>query len=771
METHTKKIFILTDEWQDIKGRNVLLFIGRSEDGPVEVIIDNNKPVFFIEKDIALVTLEVPYKRKDVNMKNFSGVPVDALYFNTLRDLKIAEETLNSRDIKTYESDVNPAKRFLMEKLINAQMSVIGKAVWKGKLLSFTNPKVKPTSAVPDFIVASLDIETGEKNNVLYSIAVSLRKNSQGTKKVFMLSDTNEKLSDFVDCFSSEKELLQNFINWFRDADPDIIIGWHVIGFDLLFLDSKCKEFVIPFDIARGGGKVTIRKRTQGNYFANIPGRIVLDGPISLRTSFHTFEDFKLETVSQELLGVGKTISPGQDKVAEIEKLFKEDKLKLAEYNLQDTILVHDIFKKTGLIELSVKRAQLSGMLMDRLGMMSASFDHFLLPRIHKKKIVAPNIKDLEVTEHSAGGYVLDPKPGIYDNVILLDFKSLYPSIIQTFKIDPYSRLMSDVNTITTPGGYKFSASEHFLPDFIGQLMKQRTHAVKQGIKPLSQAIKILMNSFYGVMGSTGCRFYHPHLPSAITTTGQWLLLQSKKYLESQGYEVVYGDTDSLFVKLKGNESDSYQNDGNDIANGLNEYWLSRLKEEFGVKSFLELEYEKYYRKFIITPARGTETGAKKRYAGLVVKDGEENLEFVGMEFVRSDWTKLAKEFQVELYERVLYNKEIINWMNSFVDKVKKGEFDGKLVYRKRLRKDVEDYVKNVPPQVRAARMLSDVGNTVYYVITRRGPVPIELVPKDIDYQHYVEKQLKPIADSILVLLEQSFDSIIKSGQLNFFSK
>ena len=323
MEIQTKNVFILTDEWQDIKGKNTLIFTGRSEDCPVEIIIDNNKPVFFVEKDIVLTALNVPHKRKNVNMKNFTGIPVDAIYFNTEKDLKTAEELLSSKEIATYESDVNPARRFLMEKSINAQMSVTGSAIKKDKLLSFTNPDIKPANFFPNFIVASLDIETGEKNNLLYSIAVSLRENSNEIKKVFMLSNTNEKLSDYVECYPSEKELLQNFMNWFRDADPDIIIGWHVIGFDLLFLDSKCKEFNFPFDIARAGGRVTIRKRTQGSYFANIPGRIVLDGPFSLRTSFHSFEDFKLETVSQELLGIGKTISPNINKVAEIEKLFK----------------------------------------------------------------------------------------------------------------------------------------------------------------------------------------------------------------------------------------------------------------------------------------------------------------------------------------------------------------------------------------------------------------------------------------------------------------
>ena len=140
------------------------------------------------------------------------------------------------------------------------------------------------------------------------------------------------------------------------------------------------------------------------------------------------------------------------------------------------------------------------------------------------------------------------------------------------------------------------------------------------------------------------------------------------------------------------------------------------------------------------------------------------------MEFVRSDWTRLAKDFQVELYKRVLYNEEIQNWMNEFVDRFYKGEFNDKLVYKKRLRKDVDDYVKNVPPQVKAARMLNEAGSTVYYIITKRGPVPVELNPTDIDYRHYIEKQLKPIADSILILLNLSFDSIVQSGQLSFFN-
>ena len=209
--------------------------------------------------------------------------------------------------------------------------------------------------------------------------------------------------------------------------------------------------------------------------------------------------------------------------------------------------------------------------------------------------------------------------------------------------------------------------------------------------------------------------------------------------------------------------------DGEKLARNLNQYWKKRLDEEFGVKSFLEIEYEKYYRKFIITPARGSESGAKKRYAGLLKDEEEEKIEFVGLEIVRSDWTRLAKEFQVELYERIFYEKEIKNWMREIVKKVNSGDFDDKLVYRKRLRKDVGDYTKNIPQHVRAAKLIDKNSGTIYYVITKRGPIPVELKHNDIDYQHYIDKQIKPIADSVLSLMGESFDSIVKTGQLSFF--
>ncbi|WP_337867072.1 DNA polymerase II [Ignavibacterium sp.] len=762
------KIFLLTGEWFDYKGKNLIRLIGTSNEiGPAEILISTNKPVFFVESKAVLNPVGKTYFRKETGLKNFNYNDVDALYFNTQQSLQRFESELNELNIKTFESDIDPLRRFLMEKFIYAQIEVEGEAEIRNSITRFVNPKIQPASVNPEFIIASLDIETGI--NQIYSVAIHISGRKGEINKVFIVGNQPKKSPDYISFHQNETELLNSFIKWFNDADPDIIIGWHVIGFDLLFLENKCNELNIPFNIARANGKVIIRAKKPSGFFASITGRIIIDGPSSLRASFFNFEDFKLETVAQELLGTGKTINLDKKKKEEIDRLFNEDKISLAEYNLNDAVLVTDIFRKTGLLELSVRRSQISGLFIDQLGMMTNAFDHFYLPLLHRKGFVAPNLKDIKTTEHAEGGYVIEPEPGIYDNIVVLDFKSLYPSIIRTFKIDPYSLLMKDKDTIITLNGYKFSSTHHILPDYIDELMNLRKEAVTTGDKQLSQAIKILMNSFYGVMGSYGCRFYHPDLPRAITGTGHKLLLGSKDYLVSQTYKVIYGDTDSLFVKLKDVYSTDGEMQGKLIAKELNNYWRERLKKEYNVQSYLELEFEKFYEKFIITPARGSETGAKKRYAGLLNKGDSKEIEFVGMEFVRSDWTKLAKEFQEELYMKVFEGEEVDEFIRLTIKNLKEGKLDDKLIYRKRLRKEVEDYTKNVPPHVRAAKMLREPGDVVYYVITERGPIPIQLKFNDIDYNHYIEKQLKPIADSVLGLLGKSFDSIVGTDQMSFF--
>jgi DNA polymerase-2 len=261
-DQNTANVFILTGEWMDRKGSNVIQFIGTSEEfGAVEINITDNKPVFFVQRDSALANLNIPYTRKEVELKTFNGKDVDAIYFNTQNDFRKTADELQQNNITHYESDINPVRRYLMERFINAQIKVTGKSIKRNNLTTFTNPKIEPCTVTPKFVVASIDIETGKNNTRLYSIAVHVTGNKEELKQVFLVGKGEEKLPAYILTFPDEKELLTEFIKWFNKVDPDIIIGWHVIGFDLMFLESKCNEYHILFDIARAGGRVSLRTR------------------------------------------------------------------------------------------------------------------------------------------------------------------------------------------------------------------------------------------------------------------------------------------------------------------------------------------------------------------------------------------------------------------------------------------------------------------------------------------------------------------------------
>jgi len=139
------------------------------------------------------------------------------------------------------------------------------------------------------------------------------------------------------------------------------------------------------------------------------------------------------------------------------------------------------------------------------------------------------------------------------------------------------------------------------------------------------------------------------------------------------------------------------------------------------------------------------------------------------MESARSDWTDLAKEFQKELYLSLFSKKPVLEYIAAVVERVRSGNADDKLVYKKRLRKKLDEYTVNIPPHVQAAKQLDNPGHLIRYYITTAGPQPMEKRTAPLDYEHYVESQLKPIADSILEMQGMSFDRII-SGQQDLFS-
>lgn len=757
---------LLTSHFYDTARGMEISFFGRDENGPFKLVFPNQKVVFFIAAETKFSPNEIQFERKKSNLKSFNHKLVDTIYLNKYSDLQKAKDYCQINGVRSYEVDILPTERFLMERFIHSQVEFQGEFIQENGLRIFTNPEIRKGHSKIEFSNLSLDIETGVKGE-LYSIGLHYKYQNEMKNLVLMLADTDEKISDELLYYSHEKSLCEAFLKLMQDWDPDFLIGWHVIGFDLAFLEKKCLQFGLQLNIGRSNSKCQINEKKGMGFFADMPGRVVLDGPPTLRSAFYKYKNFKLETVASEVLGTGKDIASDAGKVSEIERRFKEDKMALAKYNLLDCKLVTDIYEKLDIFNFVIARTKISGLLFDRINISTAAFDHIFLPKLHRNGYVAPNRMDIERDDASTGGMVIEPVIGLHENVSIFDFKSLYPTIMMTFGIDPYALVMAEVNPniIKTPKGYSFSKDHNLLTGIISQLMEIRQAAKNNKDHSLSQAVKILMNSFYGIMGSSRCRFYHADLPSAITTTGHWILTQAIDFFKIRGYEVLYGDTDSIFIKT-GNHN---QKDNEKLAKDLDDYLRTLILQEFKISSRLECEYEKTFSKLFFSQMRGGEGGAKKRYAGISNRE----LEFKGMEVVRSDWTELAKNFQYELYDKFFSGEELESFIKSYIKRLESGEFDEYLIYTKKLSKDPKEYTKNIPIHVKAALQIDHTGpyrlKEVSYVICKDGPIPIQNEFKNLDYNHYIEKQLKPIANDILHYQNKSFDSFIVGDQLSFF--
>ncbi|HVQ28505.1 MAG TPA: DNA polymerase domain-containing protein, partial [Vicinamibacteria bacterium] len=306
-------------------------------------------------------------------------------------------------------------------------------------------------------------------------------------------------------------------------------------------------------------------------------------------------------------------------------------------------------------------------------------------------------------------------------------------------------------------------------------IMPRRDEAKRAGDRVKSHAIKILMNSFYGCLGTSASRFHDPRLANAITSFGREVLLWCRGRIEATGRRVLYGDTDSLFVESAEVGADGARRLGEELAVRLTRELGNHIREKWRVESRLELQFERLYLRLFLPAVRHGTAGARKRYVGLVPAKGgaeaRDQVVFTGMESVRGDWTEMAKEVQRGLYTRLFADEPVEDYLRAIVVQVRAGHHDARLVYRKGLRKAPEAYTTTTPPHVAAARKLGRrVRGRIAYVITLDGPEPAEEQHHLLDYDHYVEKQIRPVAEPVLGLLGLDFAKVTGSErQLSLF--
>jgi DNA polymerase-2 len=755
------KGLILQPTYRVHDGQPVVQLFGRLERGRAFLVEDHRfRPYFFLPaSEVGLLAGEARVSVEPTRLRELGGGEVARVTADVPGSVPVLREKLARAGGRALEADVRFPYRYLIDHGLGVGVEIEGRGreLHPG-LMHFVDPELRPARCRPSLRVLSIDLETSADASLIFAVALV----GHDHEEVHLVSADPVRGARV---HPDERALLVAVAERVKILDPDILTGWNVVDFDLRTWAARCRAHGVPDDLGRVPGS-TFFQQDPGftrQSRAAIPGRVVLDG-ISLVRDAVRLEDYRLETAARALLGRGKLIDQeAPDSAAEIGRLYREDPEALVAYNREDAQLVLDILDKEGLVDLTVERSLLSGMQLDRVGASIASFDLLYLPALRAHGFVAPSVDRERKSAPVRGGALLDPQPGIFTNVAVFDFRSLYPSLIRTFNLDPLAHAQAREGDLAAPNGARFSRGEAILPDVIERFMERRQQAKRRGEGHADQAIKIMMNALFGVLGSASCRFFDPDVANAITSFGQQTLHWTRDAFEQEGVAVIYGDTDSVFVRLAAKGSAALvRAEAEVLRERVERHVTERVHAEYAVEPRLDLELEHVFERFFLPRVRGGRGGSKKRYAGW--SDGR--LEIVGLESVRRDWPAVARRLQTGMLTRLFQDQEVVPFVRELVRQLRAGELDEELVYAKRVRKaSLERYTATTPPHVQAARKAGGrAGPVVRYVITATGPEPVlpkRPLPPGIDHHHYVERVLRPLADTILSALGRDFDEVL----------
>ncbi|MDA0336535.1 MAG: DNA polymerase II [bacterium] len=798
--TDSERGFLLHTFHRNQGDATTLFGVGRLASGQTFAFADSRqRPAFYLrasELDRARPFCVGADAELDENtgLTTMDGEAVVRVGLRKVHQLRRLADGLHENQLRTYEADFAFARQYLVDRGIRGGVCITGS--WRaghGVDRVYVEPQLAPDDFEPALSVLALDIETPPDASAVLACSLVLWGGTEGktVEEIHLIGPPAED-GRGVYCHATERDLLLRLAERIRQLDPDVLTGWNVVDFDLTVLQKRFAAHKLPFNLGRSSDDSWYQEsEVWGASRVVVYGRQVLDAMHLARTTLTRFDDNRLGTVAQALLGRGKSLAANDDDDGSMADVildaYHNDRAAFAEYCLEDSRLVRDILVQEDLIQLSLRRAALTGLPLERAWGSVAAFDFLYILGLRQRRMVAPtNDIDRVHLGGSPGGLVMPTRAGLYPHVFVFDFKSLYPSIIRTFNIDPLTHLLahrlardstaaetamaaeSGADYVTEPGitgafirapnGALFVRDAGILPEILAGFFDRRAEARAAHDDLAAYTYKIVMNSFYGVLATGSCRFAEGALAGAITGFGHYLLRWTKALLQdSDRGTVLYGDTDSLFVDahLPADlaPADAHSA-GQALCTWLNEQLATHVRELFDLPSHLDLEFEKYYARFFLPPTRGDRDKARaKGYAGLkVAADGTDEVEIIGMEAVRRDWTDLAHEIQRDLLDMVFRGQSaeaLEQRVLAWVDAMRRGERDDDLVYRKALRKSVEGYTKSVPAHVAAARLLPGARGTIRYVITRDGPQPVGHVTAPIDYEHYLEKQIRPIVRTI----------------------
>lgn len=612
----------------------------------------------------------------------------------------------------------------------------------------------------------------------------------RGRKSVVFSTKTGRGVTGF----DSEKEMLEEFIETINGFDPDIITGYNCNNFDFPYILERMRQNGVKPIFGRCRQKYVVARKLMSRHKVMITGRVVVDA-FEIVKKDYSLKSYALDNVAPELLGEAKEVLG----ISGIRKLWKgseKDFERLVAYSRKDSVLAMNLILRLNLLDKYFALARVSGILLQDIldSGETSRIENLLLREFNKDGYVLPcRPPDSEVKkrerrkkEELKGGYVKEPERGLQSSVVVLDFRSMYPSLIREFNICPTTLVKSDgEGIIKTPSGAMFLPKERkrgIVPRILEGLMEER-QAVKKRLKKEKNeemrrlldakqwALKIMSNAFYGHFGYSRARVYSLDIANAVTSLGREIIQATERRISEEfGYKVIYGDTDSVLVKLRTENLEEMEKEGNDISRRITE----------GLPGIISLEFEKIFRQFLAL--------TKKRYVAWRFERTEEgwkeSMEMKGVETVRRDWCTLTSETMKKIIGIILKENNIklaVDYFRGVIGDIVDRKIPiEKFVITKSITKRPESY-EGVQPHVELVKKIMQrnteapgVGDRVGYVIVKgtqmlskraEDPAYVRETGLELDSRYYIENQLLPPLERIFVALGISKGELLGRGR------
>ncbi len=697
-------------------------------------------------------------------------------------------------DFEHYEADILFPNRFLIDKGITSGVRLPAREADDGDALRVHHSEVEPIAASASPRVNTFDIEVddrfgfpedGEEKIVCLTshdsyrdeYVVWLYESPDGIDGPEALDRYEPIQGDFeadVRVFEEEEHMLASFLDYIEDTDPDVLTGWNFDDFDAPYLVDRLDELAGPhhdYDLDSDRLSRVNEVWDSGWGGPDIKGRVVFDLLYAYqRTQFSELDSYRLDAVGEEELGVGKERYPG-----DIGDLWEDDPERLLEYNLRDVELCVELDRDQNIIPFWDEVRSFVGCKLEDATTPGDAVDMYVLHKLHGE-FALPS-KGQQEGEDYEGGAVFDPITGVKENVTVLDLKSLYPMCMVTTNASPETKVDPeeyDGETYRAPNGTHFRKEpEGVIREMVDELLTEREEkkSLRDDNDPDSQeyerfdrqqaAVKVIMNSLYGVLGWDRFRLYDKEMGAAVTATGREVIEFTEEAANEVGQEVVYGDTDSVMLELGADvEKDEAIEQSFELEEHINESYDDFAREELNAEEHrFQIEFEKLYRRFF-------QAGKKKRYAGHIVwKEGKEvdDIDITGFEYQRSDIAPITKKVQHQVIEMIVHGEDIDDvksYVHDVIEDFQAGNVDPEDVgIPGGIGKKLDNYDTDTA-QVRGAKYANLLLGTNFQSGSKPKRLYLKRVHDDFFQRIEAEKGLDPAEDPLYGEFRQDPDVI-----------